>query len=152
MKRIILIGCLLTSLNSSLFSQKTADEPKATVPEEVMEQVVKRIVTWYFKAPKNPKTIYFAADIKKEWLPKIDNIDFVVLEKPARSRYNRKVYFFRDIEKRRKGIRISFGYGDDLNCGSTGDYWTCRLEGSRVKLTGPAWRRWRMGCLDENAG
>ena len=66
-----------------------------TVPDALMEPVVKTIVGRYFKARKRPKTIYFAADhIKKEWLPLTRNVKFVVLERDQLSAKRRKVYFF----------------------------------------------------------
>ncbi|MBK8466571.1 MAG: hypothetical protein IPL32_12130 [Chloracidobacterium sp.] len=134
MKRIILIGCLLIGFSTSLFSQESSDEPKITLPDAVMEQVVKRIVTWYFKPSKKPKTIYFASEnIKKEWLPQINNIKFVVLEKPAPNHYPRKVYFFKEIEKLNKGFGIRFGYGDP-DCEAIGDPWAFRFNDNRVKL------------------
>jgi len=57
MKRIILIVSILTLLAMPLYSQDNADEPVVKLPDAMMEQVVRRIVAWYFKAPKKQKTI-----------------------------------------------------------------------------------------------
>ncbi len=145
MKKILLLGCLLICFHTPLFSQETTDEPKIILPDAVMEQVVKRIVTWYFKSPKKPKTIYFAAkNIKKEWLPAINNIEFVVLEHHEPDGYGRKVFFFREVERAGKGFDIGFGHGDP-NCWAIGDPWAFRVKNSRVRL----WQvsgGWGSGC------
>jgi hypothetical protein len=157
MKRFVFTVMLLITLHFSLFSQedvtgclKIQDIQRMllgtpAVPEAVREQVVKRIVTWHFKATKNPKTIYFAAEnIKKEWLPAINNIEFVVLEQQPPDGYKRKVFFFREVERAGKGFTIGFGYGDP-NCDAEGKTWTFRIKNSRVKL----WQGlgiWLTGC------
>lgn len=150
MKRIILISCLLIGLSTSLFPQETAEEPKITLPDAVMEQVVKRIVTWYFKSSKKPKTIYFASEnIKKEWLPQINNIRFVALEKPTPNHYPRMVYFFKEVEKLNKSFGIGFGYGDP-DCEAIGDPWVFRFTDHRVKL----WQvrgGWGSGCWPQRS-
>jgi hypothetical protein len=46
MKRLVLIAVFLIGLTTPIFSQENAEEPKVKIPDAVMEQVVKRIVTW----------------------------------------------------------------------------------------------------------
>lgn len=151
MKRIILIGCLLMGFNTLLFLQETAEELKVTLPDAVMEQVVKRIVTWYFKSPKKAKkTIYFAEEnIKKEWLPAIANIEFVISKKGEKD-YEQSVYLLRNLQKNGNGYEIWFGYGD-RDCDAGGDIWSFHVRGSRVRL----WKThvgWGSACGSSDGG
>lgn len=156
MKRLIVISCLVISLQSPLFAQVVTDELDVKrvnddilytlVPSAARKQVVKRIVTWYFKSPKKPQTIYVAAqNIQKEWLPTIRNIEFVILEKQPPKGYERKVYFFRPLEMQKGSFLLPFGYGDP-DCDSIGDTWSFRVNGSRVKQLKQAWLGWGTGC------
>ncbi len=150
MKLIILIAGLFICFATTLFSQENAEKEAVKLPDPVMEQVVKRIVTWYFKVPKKSKTIYFAAEtIKKEWLPKINNIDFVVLEARNPSfyedEYQRKVYFFHEVERSAKHFTIDFGYGLP-NCDADGDTWAFRVSDSRIRLWKQTFVGWKGGC------
>lgn len=151
MKRITLIAGLLICLATPLFSQDDADGPEVKVPKAVVKQVVRQIVAWYFKGAKKPKTIYFAAEnIKKEWLPKLTNINFVVLEKPERYPYKRKVYYFEEVERSGHSFRINFAYGDRgchaLRDADAGDTWSFRAKGLIAFALKPVWMNWRGIC------
>lgn len=151
MKVWFLALALLLGLVVTGHSQEDEEDAEVVLPAPVMEQVVKRMVRWYFKPPKKPKTIYFSAEnIRKEWLPKIKNIEFVLLEKPERYPYERKVYRFEEVDVSGRGFRIPFSYGDGgchtLKEASAGDTWSFRVRGSTVYALKPVWMNWRGIC------
>ena len=132
MKRFFLIVVLAICLSPAVFAQDEGEDPRVTLPDVFMEQLVTRIVNWYFKPAKKPKRVYFGGNIKKEWLPKIKNIEFVIPEKSERP-----VFYFGDILKYSGRHRIDFGYGKACE-GSIGDYWTFMVVGSRVRSLKPS--------------
>jgi len=130
MKRIILIGCFLLCCHVSLFAQ--TDSRSLVIPDAQMEQFVKQIVTRYFPASSKPKTIYIAAHhIKKEWLPRINNIKFVFVEDPSGAS---NCYFFSYGKwQGSRRLTVNFGYGNPF-CSAKGDTWSVDIRSSRIKL------------------
>ncbi|MBK8467460.1 MAG: hypothetical protein IPL32_16715 [Chloracidobacterium sp.] len=144
MKRIILIGGFLICCQVPLLAQ--VDTRAIVLPDAQMEPVVKQILMWYFHAPKKPKTIYIAAyHIKKEWLPHIHNIKFVVVDNPA----NGILYFFRYGEWHGdRRLTLNFAYGDAA-CSAKGDTWSVSIRGSRVRLRLVS-TKWLISCSLED--
>lgn len=108
MKQFLLIAFLLTLISTPLLAQ-TKQEDK--IPESVMRRVVDRVVRYYFKPHREPKKIYISErNIKEKWLPKIRNIEFVIL-KDDQLEDKPKGYIFREVNR---GDRYSFlfGFGD----------------------------------------
>jgi hypothetical protein len=144
MKRFVVISFILIGLALSLIAQDDNDEVEPTIPDFAMKEVVRRVVTWYFKPRNTPRTIYFSGKgIKKEWLPSIRNIEFIVLEKDS-PRYDGPVYFFQHPRSLGKGFTIEFGRGDP-ECHAIGDTWGFHIAGERVHLF-QAGGGWGMGC------
>ena len=140
MKRILLIGCFLLFFQSPHFAQ--TDSRALILPDAQMEQVVKKILTRYFHAPAKPKTIYVAAyHIKKEWLPNIHNIKFVLVDNPA----NSILYFFRfGGWTGPRSLTINFAFGDAA-CNGKGDTWSVSIRSLRVKLRRVS-TKWQITC------
>lgn len=116
-----------------------ADETPVSVPEQAMEQVVRRILTWYFKPRSKPKIIYLSEQpqgLKKSWLPQIKGVEFRLLSETEVAE-KEGVYFFTELEKRPKNrFYIGFAFGS-LNCTYTGDSWNFRISKQKVKLWQP---------------
>ena len=122
---------------------KAQDEETPVIPDVAMQQVVKRVVEWYFKPANRPRTIYvYSRGIKSKWLPKIKNIEFAVVDDDSMKEHD--VYFFQQLRRKGKGFTIEFGYGDP-NCSAMGDYWGFRIESAEVRLWQIA-SGWGMGC------
>lgn len=132
MKKIALTSLLALFLAFPVFAQDEVENVE--LPDAVMEQVVRRIVTWYFKPRSRPTEIYISAhNIKKEWLPSIRNIRFVLVP-DGDDGSDSGIYFFRPVQKDGRAFSIGFGYGDP-SCHNLGDIWSFRVVSSRIRLT-----------------
>lgn len=139
MKKIVLTSLLALFLAFPVFAQDEAED--VTLPDAVMEQLVRRIVTWYFKPSSRPKIIYLSErNIKKEWLPTITNIKFVLLPESSAEEtegtyiFSGNIYFFDRVGKEGRRFSITFGIGDPT-CNSYGDVWYFRVIRNRVRLS-----------------
>lgn len=149
-KRCTLILILLASALIPVAAQD--DETEVTLPDNVMHQVVDRIVRFYFKPRAKPTTIYFSdRNLKKHWFPKIRNIKFELVDGQAdlNGLYG---YTFETAERNGRVYDIGFGYGE-IGCsgGGSGRTWTFRITGRRVRL----WfngGRWGWNCDADGAG
>lgn len=104
------------------------------ISDALMRQAVSRIATFYFKPSRRPRTVYFSdKHIKQEWLPKIANINFVVL-KLNEIASGTKGYVFEIIESDDKNS-IGFGFGE-IGCsgGGKGVTWGYRISDQKIKL------------------
>lgn len=139
--KILLFIIVLSFLSRTASAQVETVEEPAYVPNAVRAQVVRRILTWYFKPRSRPKTIYLLNDgVTPAMLPAIRNIEFQLVSdagKPA------DVYFFQQPYQEGSKLRIGFGYGDP-NCSAIGESWFFNVSGSRVRL----WQAgsFGMGC------
>ena len=143
MKRVILLFSLLPLL---LISVRAQDQDEDLVlPDAVMQQVVSRIVTFYFKPRKSPTTIYFSdRGIKPEWLPRIRNIRFDLVKYDGHP-IGYKGYVFSSLERAGKFYTIGFGYGD-LDCnGISGKMWSFSVKGKKIRLQ-PQQGLWAESC------
>lgn len=115
-----------------------SDETPVIVPEQAMEQVVRRILTWYFKPGINPKIVYLSErqGLKKSWLPQIKGVEFRLLSETEVAE-KEGVYFFTKPEKRAKNkFYIGFAFGTS-SCAYSGDSWNFRISKQKVKLWKP---------------
>ena len=132
MLRLLLISLLFAVLSFPALAQ--GEEKPVTVPDAAMQQVVRRVVTWYFKPRTKPKTIYFSNQgIKADWLPNIRNINFVLVEPDSPESHERGVYFFKDVRIESREYLVDFGFGDP-GCRARGDTWSFRVVRSRLRL------------------
>jgi hypothetical protein len=136
--KVLLALVLVHSVAFTDFAQSNQDETKTVVVEEqVMKQVVRRILIWNFK-PRNQKKIIYLADkgIQKSWLPEIKGIEFRLLNE-SEVVEKHKVYFFTELEKRPLSkYYIGFAFGDP-DCEYTGTSWVFRISKEKVKLWQP---------------
>lgn len=108
---------------------------RVTLPPAVRAQIVRRILTHYFKPGDRKKVINVVGDdLESSWLPKIKGIEFRLLTEEAAAKSGESVYVFREIEKSRGGsYDIPFGFGSS-GSGYSGDTWTFRYSKKRLTL------------------
>lgn len=105
----------------------------AKVPEQEMEQVVRRILIWSFKPRNQPTEIYLSEKgIKQTWLPKIKNIEFRLLSDKEFEQRNEGAYLFTDAYFSEDKYQIGFLFGK--KCEADGKGWYFRLTDQKVKL------------------
>jgi hypothetical protein len=70
-------------------------EAQVIVPDYAMEQVVQRVLVWYFKPRTQHLTVYLSDQrIKQNWLPTVKNVEFRLLSNDEIKRRSLKAYFF----------------------------------------------------------
>jgi hypothetical protein len=134
-RRTPLITFLVAVVVAHPFNGQTFEqEPVAVeVPDHVMEQVVRRILTWSFKPVRRPKIIYLAdVQVEPSWLPHIRNVEFRLISIEAIEEKNLKVYFFTKPFVKNKVHVIDLAYGQPT-CYSDGTSWSFRIR-KRVRL------------------
>jgi len=132
---IVLFAFLFTFSFSFSANAQESDEPaaKVQVPDAAMRQVVNRVLKWYFKPPRDKKTIYLASDaVKEDWLPKIENIEFRLLSNDKFRELRRVAYFFTETQAKDGSYHLGFAKGD--SCSYTGDFWHFRIVRGKVHL------------------
>jgi hypothetical protein len=140
-KNILLLSVLLTFPIVTFGQAVSGGKSQVAMPDNAMEQVVKRILIWKFKPRKELTTIYlYEKGIERSWLPSIKNINFQL----ATRDHPKEVYFFKEPERNGKVFTIGFGFGDP-SCGGGGNNWSFRLSRRKVRL----WKSdsgFGMGC------
>lgn len=141
MKRLFLpfvVACLAAVANAQ-------DEPEpveVTLPDNVMRQVVERVVVGHFATLRRSRIVYFSEqNIKRSWLPKLNGIEFVI----ASATDGKEVHFFRSPERVGKDYQIDFGWGDP-DCDAEGEIWSFKITGRFVHNVELAGGGWGSGC------
>lgn len=130
--RLLMAPIFIFAFSTSAFAQNVQSE--VTVPEQAMEQVVRRILIWSFKPRKKPTVVYVADQgIKDSWLPKIENIEFRLLPIEQIQKNDLKVHFFTEPDLSGNTYGIGFAFGDP-SCEYSGNNWQFRITKQRVKL------------------
>lgn len=118
---------------------------ETAVPDHVMKAVVQRMVSWYFKPSDMPRKVYFSDQlIRREWLPNIKNIEFVVLTPEEISKRGVKVNFFASVEVREGIFKVKYGVGD--GCSASGGVWYFWVWSDRLRLWKSENEGWGSGC------
>lgn len=134
--KLLLFFIIIFSLSITVFGQNNGDEKSSvvSVPENVMQEVVRRILIYQFKPLTKKKVIFIAKkEIKREWLPKIQNVEFHLLTDEEVEDSGNDVYFFTEPELSKRTYEIGFAY-DDPNCEYIGDTWRFRISKNRIRL------------------
>ncbi len=144
MAKLILLAVFWTLLLSAVVFAHEANDEKVTLPDEVMRQVVGRILTYQFKPRRSPTTIPLAeSQVKHEWLPDIQNIAFELVSDEKVGEYEKGVFLFEGIERDGNLYSINVGWGD-FDCFAFGDTWRFKLDDKKIRL----WLKggWGRGC------
>jgi len=118
----------------------------AELTDEVLAQVVKRILRYEIKPGRKPRTVFLSGTsflppdetpvlpipIQPEWLPAIPNIDFKIYDENDYP--DLEGYYFWGIEEVNRRFEISVGYGNLGIGGGEGHIWSFRVERGNVRL------------------
>ncbi len=118
-------------------TEESDESVPVIVPDQAMEQVVRRILVWNFKLRKQKKIVYLAEKgLQKSWLPKIEGIEFRLLSESEVAEKD-SIYFFTKLEKRSPSkYHIGFAFGDPT-CDYIGKSWYFRISKEKVRLWKP---------------
>ena len=109
------------------------------VPDQIMEQVVRRVLVWSFKPRSKPTVVYvFNEDLNQSWLPVIRNVEFRLLSIEEIQHRQLKVYFFTEPEQSGNSYSISFAFGTPpfgtSHCNYQGENWRFRISEKTLRL------------------
>lgn len=129
----LLIALLLILVFSTIsFSQTSeSNEESVVIPEQVMKQIVRRVLIHYFKPRSQKKVVYLSEeDIQQSWLPKINGIDFQLLNTQHHRGTDHYLFRFDDFFDKNS---FGFAYGASTS-GFYGDIWQFRITQQAVKI------------------
>lgn len=128
---MVILSFLTIGSSQTLKSNETSD---VIVPEQTMEQVVRRVLVWSFKPRNKPTVVYLAEQgIKQSWLPTIKNIEFRLLSIGEIQQKDLKVYFFTEPDLSVIIYNIGFAFGDPT-CEYQGENWHFRISKQKIRL------------------
>ncbi len=136
---IFLIALVFSGIAKAQESE-SKEISQISIPENIKQEIVRRILVFKFKPAKRPKVINLAKkDIDPSWLPKISNIEFRLLSDEEVEDSKTDIYFF--TEPTLEQNTYSFGFVFGAKCSYTGDYWNFRFTNNRLRL----WHAGEMG-------
>lgn len=127
---------ILLGFSFDVHSQESENDEAIVepVPENVMQEVVRRILVYNFKPVNRKKVVFLAQEgIDESWMPVITNIDFRLLSNGEIEDRDDGVYFFRKPELSNKTFAIGFAFGKP-DCEYSGDGWRFRISNNKVRL------------------
>jgi hypothetical protein len=141
--KYLLALALTFYLAAQVFAQAEypGDGTPAKVPDQVMQEVVRRVLVQTFKPALKPKTIEILDNgISLSWLPIIRNVKFRLV---LSSEKHGDIYFFTKPELSKKTYKIGLAFGDP-ECSAIGDTWNFRIVIEKITL----WKNggFGMGC------
>ncbi|MEO7673062.1 MAG: hypothetical protein ABIU09_03170 [Pyrinomonadaceae bacterium] len=112
-----------------------ADESSGVVvPDQAMEQIVRRILIWSFKPRNKSKVVYLAEEgLQRSWLPAINNVEFRFLANEEIQQKGLQVHFFTKPQRSANNYNIGFAFGDP-SCHYWGKNWHFRISKEKVRL------------------
>ncbi|MEO6334163.1 MAG: hypothetical protein ABIO91_04195 [Pyrinomonadaceae bacterium] len=137
--RILGLFILTFGLASPLFSQSKTTTRHNALTNEVLSQVVRRILRTYFKPATSPRTVFITGSfLTRAMLPTIRNTRFVIPRKGADCFH--RVYEFTEWDAPGSKRAIAFGRYDPCS-GGTGDIWNFRFRGNKLQVwsSGEQW-------------
>lgn len=127
---------IILSISVTVSGQESEVEESSDnlVPENVMREIVRRILIYKFKPVKRKKVIYLAQNgIERSWLPEIGNIEFRLISNGEVEDRDSGVYFFTKPQLTKNTYEINFAFGNP-NCEYLGDGWNFRIANNKVRL------------------
>ena len=119
MKTTIAAAILLTILMAAQAASTQTNEVPASISPAVFSKIVETILRDEFKPADEAKTIYISDRlIEASWLPKVDNVEFVMLNDKQFDEHGNG-YLFNEAKLEEGILRVDFGFGE-LHCSATG--------------------------------
>ena len=134
--KLLSFATIILSLSILVNGQEieNTETSEISLPENVMREVVQRILVYKFKPVKRKKIVYLSQKgIEPTWLPKIKNIEFSLLSNEEIDNRDSGIYFFSAPESKNKTYEIYFAFGNPT-CEFIGDSWRFRIINNKVKL------------------
>jgi hypothetical protein len=128
---ISLLLILILSINC-VSQTSESNEESDVIPEQVMEQIVRKVLIHYFKPRSQKKVIYLSDElIKQSWLPKIKGVDFQLVN--FLQLRDKGTWHHRFNNTWEDEHLIGFGYGSWFS-GFSGDMWHFRISKQTAKI------------------
>ena len=143
LRRFELISSLIVIFCFSIFNVGQAEitnkKSRTVVPDQIMKQVVRRVLVWSFKPRSKPTVVYiFKEGPNKSWLPVIRNVEFRLLSIEEIQHRESKVYFFTEPEQSGNSYSIAFAFGTPpfgtSHCKYKGENWHFRISEKTLRL------------------
>ncbi len=116
-----------------------------SIPENIKQEIVRRILVYKFKPQKRPKVVYLSKEgINQSWFPNVPNIEFRLLSDEEIEDRGNGVYFFTEPELIKKTYNIGFAFGEP-GCSYIGDGWSFRITNNKLRL-------WYVGGIGGGCG
>lgn len=130
---VLLIALVLPGIARGQETE-SSESSKIEIPENIRQEIVRRILVFKFKPSKRQKVINLASQgVDPSRLPKIANVQFKLLSAEEIEDGGAEVYFFTDPALERNTYSIGFAFGDP-DCDYTGDSWNFRISNNKLKL------------------
>ena len=127
----ILISLLLILVFSATsFGQTRKSDDESVIPANVKKQIVRKVLTYYFKPTNGKKTIYLSSEgIQQSWLPRIKGFEFRLFD-ASQFPY---AHYLLEEKPFQKENTIGFRYGSGSS-GFKGDIWHFSISKQTVKI------------------
>jgi hypothetical protein len=127
----MIVFLALAGFASSAYAQDEVRD--ADVPEWVRKELVHRILIYKFKPSSKRRSVPISSTgIKQEWLPKIGNTEFNLIDL-GDDAFFEDIYFFREPQTEGEAYSIAFAFGDP-ECSYIGDAWRFRFSNGKVRM------------------
>lgn len=145
MKRFTVIAGLVLCFAGTQFAQN--DERPARISPAALSKIVGVVLRSEFNPARQRKVVYlWGRSLKEEWLPKITNTEFILIDDAGLEKLG-KAHLFKDPVVEKGKVRVDFGFGD--NCVAGGHSYFFRVTGKRAtRLMDNG--GWGSGCSSGN--
>ena len=150
MKRLATLTLITAVVLLSLSSFSAAQRP-AELTDDVLKQLVDRILRYEIKPSEIPRVVYISAatgylardgddstfvliPIRQEWLPSIRNVEFKLHEFKDEESDDTAGYEFNSVERAKNRYEIKVAYGNLGYGGGKGKTWAFRIRRGKLRL------------------
>jgi len=129
----LLLTVLILAVASSAVAVRAQEFRSVKLSDAVMRRVVSHIVRSEFVSRAEKQTFYFSDRlIKAEWLPKMANITFIVLDNSEKENSEKEKFVFYDVTSDGKHLEVRFGRG--TGCSLSGQIWRIRIVRNKLSI------------------
>jgi len=111
-----------------------------------LSRIMRIVLRDEFKPAKEPKKIYLSERfLSPTWLPKIRNIEFVLITDTEFKERGKAYYLAKAPYWEEGAVRVDFGFGD-RDCDASGSSYFFRVTGNRVRWAKNKNGAWGRAC------